>query len=201
MPGERLPNAYAEFLRPLHEPAAPAPERKYKILLAGEPQTGKTLIAEQTDACFPFKPYGVSIGKISRYVEQHQKSVTLILWTLTLGRPKSTTYFRGARAAIVVGNLARRETVLKMRDWAETIEDYFEFLPIFFIGTMDESASLVNIETMKRIAADYEGLHFVIRGEDPVAFESVFDRLAKLLLDRKIEESPEEPFGTTEFTF
>ena len=120
---------------------------------------------------------------------------------MTTGRPKDTTYFHGARAAIIVGNLTKRETVLNMRIWAEAIFDYLGEIPLIFVGNMTDQASLVNIETMKRIVSDFKGEYFLTTEKDQLTFEKIFNTIARILLQRKIPDSPKEPFGYKGFYF
>ena len=102
------------------------------MIIVGESGSGKKSVAKGADICVPFKTFGVSIGKKTNVDKKINYKLTLIFWTLTKGRPLETTYFHGASAAIIVGNLGSKRSVNKMRKWAGTIHEHLGKIPLFF---------------------------------------------------------------------
>lgn len=148
--------------------------RKLKILIVGEPDSGKKLIAKTANVCMPLKNLGVSIGKKSDSIELIKHGTSIILWTLTTGRPSETTYYQGAQAAIIVCNLKNKESVLKMKNWAESIIKNIGSVPIFFIGNKIEDANSEEISMMENIADSFKAPYFFLFKDDKKIIDELF---------------------------
>jgi len=156
-------------------------ERKFKVIIAGEPGAGKKLIAEAADLCYPFRPYGVSIGKKVKRVKPIECDIVLMVWTLTTGRPKESTYLFGTDAAIIVGNLHDRETIERMPEWADSIRENVGDVPLVFVGNGIEEESEENALKVKEIAESYDSLYLFTQWEDKSSVEDVFTEVAEIL--------------------
>jgi len=172
-------------------------ERKFKVIIAGEPGAGKSIIASAADLCRPFKPYGVSIGKKFKTLDAIESNITLMLWTLTTGRPKDSTYMQGTHAGIVIGNLKKPETVKKMRKWANILLEGAGDIPLIFVGNGNpyEEEDIAN--RMAKIADSFGSLHLFIEETNRHSIEEVFTSVSEILgyltiydelMDMKIEE-------------
>ena len=156
-------------------------ERKFKVIIAGEPGAGKNLIAEAADLCYPFKHYGVSIGKKTKIVKPIECNIVLMLWTLTTGRPKETTYLFGTDAAIIVSNLHDGKTVEKMPQWADSIREHVGDVPLVFVGNGIEEENEENAMRVKEIADTYDSLFLFTQWQDKSSVEEVFTEVAEIL--------------------
>ena len=160
----------------------------------GDPGAGKKEVAKGTDICVPFKSLGVSIGKKTNMDKKVNYKLTLIFWTLTKGRPKLTTYFNGAGAAIIVGNLNNKKSINKMRFWAESIFDHVGDIPLFFIGTRKHAGRTKNREFLETLADDYNAHSYFLTlmqedGLKPI-YKSIAKNLAKFYL-KLLQDDPE----------
>ena len=108
-------------------------EYKLKLIIAGEPEAGKTEVANAADACLPLRPFGVSIGKKFDGSLDVNCNLTLMIWTLTERRPRETTFYTGTDGAIIVCNLLKRRTISRMTKWADSIRNNVGRIPLFFI--------------------------------------------------------------------
>ncbi len=77
-------------------------EIQIKVIVAGEPGSGKSILSEVNDACISLRKLGVSIGLKTMEDEDAQVVMTFITWTLTEGRPRDSSYMQGTRAAVIV---------------------------------------------------------------------------------------------------
>ncbi|WP_455393188.1 hypothetical protein [[Eubacterium] cellulosolvens] len=152
-----------------------------KVLIVGDPGSGKQDVARGADVCVPFKTLGVSIGKKCSLNKKINYKLTLIFWTLTYGRPLETTYFHGAGAAIIVGNLNSRQSITRMRQWGSTIKDSIGNIPIFFIGTKDGPGEKKNLEKLKKISDDYNSRYFILSREQEGGLKIILKSIAKHL--------------------
>ncbi len=162
-------------------------EQRIKVIIVGDPGSGKKDVAKGTDICVPFKSLGVSIGKKTNLDKKINYQLTLIFWTLTDNRPKQTTYFTGASAAIIVGNLFSKQSVQKMRYWAESVSENLGEIPIFFIGTKKKFKSTRNIDYLAKLAFDYKSDYYILLSSEEDALKRIFQKIAKKLAKNYLE--------------
>ena len=154
-------------------------EQRLKVIIVGDPGAGKQNVAKGADVCVPFKTFGVSIGKKTNLDKKINYKLTLIFWTLTENRPKKTTYFHGAGAAIIVGNLDNWYSIRKMRNWVGTIRNNIGDIPIFFIGTKQNSHPTKNLVKLKQLANQYNSRYFVLSQSQEGGLKTIFKSIAK----------------------
>jgi hypothetical protein len=154
-------------------------EQRLKVIIVGDPGAGKRDVAKGTDICVPFKSLGVSIGKKVNMDKKINYKLTLIFWTLTKGRPRPTTYFNGAGAAIIVGKLNSKNSIKKMRDWAETIFQDIGDIPIFFIGTKINSRTKENRKKLAALANEYNTHFYILKPTQENNLKPIYKSIAK----------------------
>jgi GTPase SAR1 family protein len=158
---------------------------KFKLIIAGEPGAGKTEIANAADACLPLRPFGVSISKKFDGSLDVNCNLTLMIWTLSEGRPKETTFYTGTDGVIIVGNLQKWDTIINMKKWADSINANIKGIPIFFIGTKYDLAEPNHIDQLKKIARSYNSPWYYINYNDKDEVKEVFNSVARKLLKLK----------------
>lgn len=150
-----------------------------KVVVAGEPGSGKSVISQVNDACISLRPLGVSIGVKSIPDAEQNCRMTFTTWTLTKGRPKDTTYLRGTRAAIIVSDLTKVKTVKKMRMWAKSIIKGVGDVPLVFVGNNVEAAHGDTVDMIKKIAWSFDAPVVLTRLDDRSSIEEVFVQVVK----------------------
>ena len=92
-----------------------------KICLLGDPAVGKTsLVTRFVENMFDdryLRTIGTKTSK--KVIEVDNKSLTLMIWDV-LGQKFSgyhSAYYRGAKGAIVVGDISREDTIKSMESW------------------------------------------------------------------------------------
>jgi len=150
-----------------------------KVIVAGEPGSGKSIISQASDACISMKPLGVSIGLKTLDREEAQCRMTFITWTLTEGRPKDTSYFEGSKAAVIVCDLRKKHTIEKMTAWAKSIKKGIGDIPLVFVGNNVDGADGKNVKLMSKIAKSYDSPVVLTSLEDTESIEEVFIHIIK----------------------
>ena len=153
-------------------------EQRLKVIIVGDAGAGKHNVAKGADVCVPFKTFGVSIGKKTNVDKKINYKLTLIFWTLTEGRPRKTTYFHGAGAAIIVGDLDSRHSIKRMRNWVGTIRDYVGEIPLFFIGTKHNSKPHKKLTHLEKLADDFNAQYFVLSREKDGGLKTILKSIA-----------------------
>ncbi len=171
-------------------------EIQMKVIVAGEPGSGKSIISEVSDACISLRSLGVSIGLKTVDNTEAQACMTFITWTLTKGRPKRTSYYKGTKAAVIVCDLKKPQTIKKMKAWAKSIIKGVGEIPLVFVGNNVDEAKSGNVDTMLKIAKSYDSPVVLTRLKDRASIEEVFVQIIKAvgpdLLKDKMLASPEE---------
>lgn len=160
-----------------------------KVIVAGEPGSGKSIISEVSDACISMRPLGVSIGLKTLAQKEAQCRMTFITWTLTEGRPKDTSYFEGSKAAVIVCDLMKKHTIEKMIAWAESIKKSIGDIPLIFVGNNADYADGKNVKLLSRIAKSYDSPVVLTRLEDRESVEEVFIQIIKVVGPEILDDS------------
>ena len=160
-----------------------------KVIVAGEPGSGKSVISQVNDACISLRPLGVSIGLKSIPDEEQQCRMTFTTWTLTKGRPKDTTYLKGSKAAIICADLTKVRTVKKMRTWVKSIRKGVGDIPLIFVGNNVDGAKGDNVELIMSIARSYDSPVVLTRLDDRSSIEEVFVQVVKAIRGKVRENS------------
>jgi len=154
-------------------------EQRIKVIIVGEPGAGKKQLASSADVCMPFKTLGVSIGKKTNLDKKINYQLTLLFWTLTKGRPKKTTYFEGAGAAIIMGNINQRRSLNTMQSWANSIRENLGTIPLFFIGTIENSKSKKNQRLLSKLAEQFNSRYFVLSYDQESRLNTIMKSIAR----------------------
>jgi hypothetical protein len=152
-----------------------------KVVVAGEPGSGKSMISQVNDACISLRPLGVSIGLKSIPDEEQQCKMTFTTWTLTKGRPRDSTYLKGTRAAIIVSNLTKVRTVKKMGMWAKSIIQGVGNIPLVFVGNNADGAPHDTVDMIKKIAWSFDAPVMLTRLDDRSSVEEIFLQVIKVV--------------------
>jgi signal recognition particle receptor subunit beta len=139
---------------------------KSKIIITGEPGSGKTLLSQAADTCVASPEIGVSVGKMKKRLDDTEYEMTLITWAVTDGRPKESTYLDQAHAAIVVCDTSRPETVAQTSKWAARILKFSGDIPIFFAANNIEKGSPDTIRQLRDVAQKFNSSLYPILGKD-----------------------------------
>ncbi|UCE73883.1 MAG: hypothetical protein JSV56_12825 [Methanomassiliicoccales archaeon] len=156
-------------------------EIQIKVIVAGEPGSGKSIISEVNDACISLKGLGVSIGLKTLEDEETQCCMTFITWTLAEGRPKDTSYIQGSKAAVIVCDLTKGKTVKKMKKWAKSIKKGIGEVPFIFVGNNVDTAEGSEVDLMLNYAKKYDAPVVLTRLSDRASIEEVFVQIVKVI--------------------
>lgn len=162
---------------------------KIKIIIAGEPGAGKSFIAKTTDACYPTRWIGASIGKISETFKNTSFEMTLITWTITHGRPKERTHLRYAEAAIIVSDLTRPETVELTSEWANKILNIVGDIPLFFAANNADLGTSDTLNRLEKVASRFNSPCFTIKSEDRKSARALLRKVAQVLLENLMSKT------------
>ncbi len=154
-------------------------EIRLKVIIAGEPGSGKSVISEVSDACISLRQFGVSLGLKTIDSEEMQCRMTFLTWFLTKGRPKDTSYYKGTKAAVIVCDLTKGHTIKKMKSWAKSIRKGVGQIPLVFVGNNVDMAKSSKVDLMLKIANSYESPVVLTRLGDRDSIEEVFVQIIK----------------------
>lgn len=125
------------------EPADVKGAYSLKVVVLGEPSVGKSsLIRRFSEDKFDVS-YAPTIGTdfILKMVELPGKDVMLTIWDIG-GHERFADirnfYYKGANAAIIVYDVARKVTFKKIKEWHEDITRWTGKLPLIILGNKDD---------------------------------------------------------------
>ena len=165
-------------------------EIQIKVVVAGEPGSGKSILSEVNDACISLKKFGVSIGLKTIEDEEAEFYLTFITWTLTQGRPKDTSYLQGTKAAVIVCDLTKGKTVKKMNKWANSLQQGVGDVPLIFVGNNVDSAQGSEVDMMLSTARSFNAPVVLTRLSDRASIEEVFVQVLKAIGLESLTDNP-----------
>jgi hypothetical protein len=161
---------------------------KSKIIITGEPGAGKSFIAKATDVCVASQEIGVSIGKMSKTIEDTSHEMTLITWAISEGRPKKSTHLEYAQAAIIVCDLENPKTVMKSSEWANRILEFSGDIPLFFAANNADSGLPDTTRLLRKVANKYNSSFYPILEKDRKSARGLLELIAWELSEDMISE-------------
>lgn len=165
---------------------------KSKIIITGEPGSGKSFIAQAADACVSSQEIGVSIGKISETIKDTSHEMTLMTWAITEGRPKKSTHYEHAQAAIVVCDLTKPKTVMQSSEWADRILDFSGDIPIFFVANNANLALPDTTRLIRDVANRYNSAYYPIFKKDRRSARDLLGLIAWEISENMTSEKQDE---------
>lgn len=149
-------------------------EIRLKVIIAGEPGSGKSVISEVSDACISLRQFGVSLGLKTIDSEELHCRMTFLTWTLTKGRPRDTSYYKGTKAAVIVCDLTKGHTIKKMKSWAKSIRKGVGQIPLVFVGNNVDMAKTSSADLLLKIAKSFKSPVVLTSLEDRKSIEEIF---------------------------
>lgn len=167
-----------------------------KICLAGDSAVGKTsLIRRYVLNQFDDK-HLVTLGtKVSKkkILLKHPKqgievNLTLMLWDvmgqLGFRALLHEEYFRGAKGAIVVFDLTRKETLVTIDDWIHSINNITGQIPLVFLGNKNDLRENITLkeDDINNALSKYNAPYFATSALTGENVEPAFMKIGELLL-------------------
>ncbi|KAG9040695.1 Ras- protein Rab-21 [Tulasnella sp. UAMH 9824] len=130
-------------------------QRKFKILLLGESAVGKTALLEQfMHGTFSTHAITLHFDVEIKTMEVGNRQVRLAIWD-TGGQEKfralSPAFFHGAKAAVLVYDVSRPESLEGLRDWVRLTYKYLDRIPMIVVGNKTD---LLEAESTLRSRAE-----------------------------------------------
>ena len=171
----------------------------FKICCIGEGAVGKTsLIKRFTQGAFN-KDYIKTLGaQFSRYEqvlgEKKDIRCRLFFWDIAgqnefaFMRP---TFYNGAKAAIIVYDLSRPETLPTVETWFKDITQYVGNIPIVIFGNKSDLVDELSVDTtnIKELVKKHNFLDFYMTSAKTGSrVESAFNSIIKLLVEDALKK-------------
>lgn len=167
-----------------------------KICLAGDSAVGKTSLIRRyvlnqfDDRHLVTLGTKVSKKKILLRHPTHgtEVNLTLMIWDI-MGQIGFRAmfhedYFKGAKAAFVVYDLTRKDTLSNLDDWIRSITDVAGQIPFVFLGNKNDLKDkiAVNEEDIKNAVSKYNSLHYPTSALTGENVEEAFQKVGELVL-------------------
>lgn len=164
-----------------------------KICLLGDPAVGKTsLIRRYVYDVFDDKYLSTIGAKITKKVittegETENTELALMIWDIegqkNVGNVHSG-YYKGASAAIIVCDVAWKETLDHIPNWVKAVFKVTGKIPLIFIANkIDLPNKEIDEKALKNITSEFNAPYFFTSAKAGKNVESVFITTSKLLLE------------------
>ena len=167
-------------------------EAKYKILILGDTQVGKScFLTRYADNSFQDE-YLSTIGmdyKIKNYQAEDGSTIKLYIWdTAGQDRFRSITrnYYKGADGIILIYDITKQETFENVRNWINNIKDEApDRVVLILVGNKvdDERNRVVPKSEGEEIAKEFNLPFFECSAKSDINVTPVFDTLIKKIIE------------------
>jgi len=177
---------------------------KLKVCLLGDGAVGKTsLIRRFVENVFT-EDYLLTIGTrtskkrlvIKKPELKMDFYITLIIWDImgqvSFRKLLHPTYLRGAKGALLVCDLTRRETLEHLDDWIDSLYVEGRVMPSVFCGNKIDLEDQMNFEgaELENIASAYDSPHFLSSAKTGENVDNAFQILGEKIIDDLAENDP-----------
>jgi len=130
----------------------------FKVIVIGEPATGKTSLVKKYVSGHFSQDYRASIGTnlyIKKIKLESGEEGKIQLWDIA-GQERwikmRHTYYRGAQGALILGDVTREKSFLQIEDfWYADITKYCPDIPVILIGNKIDLESEISKDKVKAI--------------------------------------------------
>ena len=167
-------------------------EAKYKILILGDTQVGKScFLTRYADNSFQDE-YLSTIGmdyKIKNYQAEDGSTIKLYIWdTAGQDRFRSITrnYYKGADGIILIYDITKQDTFENVRNWINNIKDEApDRVVLILVGNKvdDERNRVVPKSEGEEIAKEFNLPFFECSAKSDINVTPVFDTLIKKIIE------------------
>ena len=167
-------------------------EAKYKILILGDTQVGKScFLTRYADNSFQDE-YLSTIGmdyKIKNYQAEDGSTIKLYIWD-TAGQDKfraiTRNYYKGADGIILIYDITKKDTFENVRNWINNIKDEApDRVVLILVGNKvdDERNRVVPKSEGEEIAKEFNLPFFECSAKSDINVTPVFDTLIKKIIE------------------
>lgn len=175
----------------------PAPAITAKVCLLGDPAVGKSSLVHAMAGDRFNEMYVTTVGArvLKKTVTVHHHAsgrdirVGLMLWEITghLGPAAAHPFLRGADAAIVVADMARLETQLRLWMWVEAARSAGDDMPvILLVNKTDIAEPGLDSGIVEELSAEYRSPCFYTSARAGQNIEEAFNGVAAGLAGRAL---------------
>lgn len=180
---------------------------KIKVCLLGDGAVGKTsLIRRFVDNMFN-EDYLLTIGTrtskkkviIKKPELDKEYHITFIVWDImgqiSFRKLLHPTYLKGAKGALLVCDLTRKETLEHLDDWIDSLYVEGRVMPSIFVANKSDRRveQTFGVDEIKSVAAAYDSPYFMASAKTGMNVEDAFKTLGEQIIDYW---SLNEPTGT-----
>lgn len=180
---------------------------KMKICLLGDGAVGKTsLIRRFVDDVFT-DDYLLTIGTktskkrliVKMKNPKREFHLSLMIWDImgqiSFRKLLHPTYLKGAKGAILVCDLTRKETLDHLDDWIDSLYVERKVMPFVFVANKSdlEDKHAFRTAELESVASAYDSPFFTTSAKTGVNVEKAFQALGEKLVDEMLVDSSVSP--------
>lgn len=180
---------------------------KMKVCLLGDGAVGKTsLIRRFVDNMFN-EDYLLTIGTrtskkkviINKPEMKKEFHITFIIWDImgqiSFRKLLHPTYLKGAKGALLVCDLTRKETLEHLDDWIDSLYVEGRVMPSIFVANKSDRGSELTfgVNEIENVASAYDSPYYLTSAKTGMNVEETFRTLGEMIIDKWTPDNPIVP--------
>ena len=176
-------------------------KKVFKLVVLGEAAVGKTSIVRRYCEGTFLDGYKTTIGSdfYAKYLYlQDGTPIILSIWDLA-GEGRFSfvleNFMRGAKGALLVFDLSRKRTFLKLADWLNLLQKSAGFIPLILIGNKSDliDSRFVTADEARAFAESNGISYFETSAKENWNVDNIFLTMTRMLLSNSIPKVPKTP--------
>jgi small GTP-binding protein len=180
---------------------------KIKVCLLGDGAVGKSCLIRRFVEDMFSEDYFLTLGtktslkKITIQKPEMEKNfnLTFVIWDImgqiSFQNLLHPDYLKGAKGAIVMCDLTRRETLEHLEDWTDNLYNEGQMMPTIFVANKSDLSDQYRFleEDIRDVASSYNSLYFKTSAKTGENVEKAFNALGEEII--KNLYNPSNPMG------
>ena len=184
---------------------------KMKICLLGDGAVGKTSLVNKFVNNMFHEEYILTVGtrtsKKSIFIQNHnlqyEAHLDMLIWDImgqmSFRKLLHPDYLMGAKGAILVCDLTRKETLDNLDEWIDSLYIEGEIIPTVFVANKCDRVGDMEFgaEDIEKVASIYDSPVFVTSAKTGEKVENVFESLGQKILSNTVFDTRPSPISRT----
>ncbi len=172
----------------------PQNKKVFKIVVLGEAGVGKTSIVRRYCEGTFLEGYKTTIGSdfYAKYLKSSDDGSPIILSIWDLAGEERFSFIRenfmkGARGALLVFDLTRKRTFIKLSDWLQALEKGAGTIPMVLIGNKSDllDSRFVEPDEAKAFAENNGIAYYETSAKENWNIENIFKTMTNIILEKE----------------
>jgi len=167
-----------------------------KVVFLGDTSVGKSCLTVRfvRDEYFEFQEPTIGAAFLAKNLDYQGQKLKLEIWD-TAGQERyrslAPMYYRGAKAAVVVYDITKKDTLIGAKSWIAELHSRHAGCVIILVGNKVDlnKSRTIDADEVKEYARDHDLIHIEASAKTGHNVEEIFNIICKEILAQPLEDT------------